>query len=475
MLKSGILTTVLLAGASALNAQLIAIKTVPLLATEQFAVTPTFSAGMAGLRLANEDSLRDPFLNPARGGLFNGRYLVSGTNLSRIATGVGGFFTIPVTFLYSNSRHFGGVHVSAQQMHARRYVPFPEQSAGTGNYLPAAWKEKKVFNGFFSGYWGRRLSSRDVLAGSLSYARLTGLSGQEYLFDAPIYMQNALEFESRLGWYRTLSSGAVEAVLVYQDFNMQTELGRSFPGEAGSAGTEQEITRTFGLYLAGRRQVRKKVRAGFSLTANRKWHPRIINYSLMRIPRDPGDTYAFEIGTGLMLTDSGGWSKSGVEVLFQPVWSRTWAEAEKDMVRDDGSLLRKGGRTIDNRFRIANWRFRIGLEDHNPPFTVQLGLEVRLYRYRLEQENHIAGTVRRRTETWQEWKPSFSLQYDFRGVRLGYVFGAVFGSGIPGLVNPGRSFVDSSDVGYLIAPASALTLQNTVVLVHRLQITRRLR
>ncbi len=473
MVKNAIIPVWLLCAAGALHGQLVPIKTVPLMATEQFAQTPTLSAGMANLRLAREDSLRDPFLNPARGALLNGRYAITGANLSRVEDALGGFFSIPITFLYSDGKRFGGLHVSAQQLRADRYTPIPDFSA---SILPPNRRRKNVQNGFASGYWGRRLSDRDVLAGSLSLALLSGLSGQEYLFSVPIDRLAGRSISTTLGWLRKSGSSELDAVLVYRDISLKTELGRGYwPAESDNS-TERELTRTLGLFLAGRRQVAEGLRAGLSLTANRTWHPKIINYTLMNIPRDPGDTSAFELGAGLMFTGGGGWSKSGIEILFRPALSRTWAEAERDLTRDDGSILRKGERTVDNRFRIASWVLRLGLEDRKPPFTVQIGLEARLFRYRLEQENHITGRIRSQRETWMEWKPSFSLQYDFPAVRVSYVFGAVFGSGIPGVELVGTTaFTAYSDAGYLIAPSGRLTLRNAVVLIHRLQITRPLR
>src|SRR5215213_5112188 len=58
--------TLLVGAFTAAHGQLVTPKTVPVQQDEQFAVFPSLRAGMAGLSIALDDSLTDPFVNPAK-------------------------------------------------------------------------------------------------------------------------------------------------------------------------------------------------------------------------------------------------------------------------------------------------------------------------------------------------------------------------------------------------------------------------
>ena len=64
---------------------------------------------------------------------------------------------------------------------------------------------------------------------------------------------------------------------------------------------------------------------------NRKDHPKIPNYELQNIPRDPGETWGFELGTGL--SKDSGQIEVGLDVVLEPIWSRTWSELDSLVTR----------------------------------------------------------------------------------------------------------------------------------------------
>ncbi len=57
--------------------QLISLKTVPVAAGDQFITLPSARLGMAGVSIALDDVLGDPFVNPAKGALIDEPILVS--------------------------------------------------------------------------------------------------------------------------------------------------------------------------------------------------------------------------------------------------------------------------------------------------------------------------------------------------------------------------------------------------------------
>ncbi|MCH8838548.1 MAG: hypothetical protein IIA60_12250, partial [Candidatus Marinimicrobia bacterium] len=58
--------TALLAFPILVAGQTISVKTLPLIATQQFNLAPSYNAGMGGISIALDDDLADGFLNPAR-------------------------------------------------------------------------------------------------------------------------------------------------------------------------------------------------------------------------------------------------------------------------------------------------------------------------------------------------------------------------------------------------------------------------
>src|SRR2546430_9641136 len=81
-------------------------------------------------------------------------------------------------------------------------------------------------------------------------------------------------------------------------------------------------------------------------------------------------------------------------VVYQPIWSTTWAEAQTPVVTVAGGTIPVGGRTVENGFHFSNALIRIGVsrEVTLGPLTraaaLQLGLAVRSVHYNLRSEEH---------------------------------------------------------------------------------------
>src|SRR5437763_8928389 len=62
-------------------------------------------------------------------------------------------------------------------------------------------------------------------------------------------------------------------------------------------------------------------RVGWIATGNLMSHPKIPDYEIMSIPRDPGHSHAYQLGIGLSRIT--GPATVGPDALYEPIWSHT--------------------------------------------------------------------------------------------------------------------------------------------------------
>jgi hypothetical protein len=115
-------------------------------------------------------------------------------------------------------------------------------------------------------------------------------------------------------------------------------------------------------------------------TTNLMSHPKIPDYEIQNIPRDPGNSQAFNLGAGLSRSAHG--STFALDAVYEPIWSYTWADAAAPLQTSAGATIPAGGKTIENRFRFSNALIRMGFSQDMPfaqdakAFGFQLGLAV---------------------------------------------------------------------------------------------------
>jgi hypothetical protein len=217
---------------------------------------------------------------------------------------------------------------------------------------------------------------------------------------------------------------------------------------------------------------------GWSLTANIKDHPKIPNYEIQNIPRDPGDTRAYALGAGVAKT--GGPARFGVDVFLEPIHSDTWANAAADTTDILGNIIKAGEKTIENEFVFTNALIKAGVAWDYRFATFKGGLIVRSISYELEQINHLEplslmSYKRRQDESWMEWTPSFGVSLHLQGVTVHYAGRITTGTGRPGtrwtngrMAEAGFDQALSND--FLLAPSGPLTLQDARVTTHQLSV-----
>jgi len=463
-----------------LAAQVIPVKTVPVAAGDQGLILPSATLAMGGVTLAADDSLSDPWDNPAKGIFVSEAALLGAPTFYAISDGGGGGRTFPVAGMFRSGPWFGGVAFALQQIdNSRRRddwiwlrpLPLP---GGTERLSDASNR-----NVYTRAFVGTRLGGGPWSVGlSVSHATLDAVDGVDLLYaNAMDIRQHGTTGDVRLGLHRQGERDRFSAVLTRDLVSMTHDvtyldivwdsLGWN-PRAEERVEVNEDRTRTWGAQVSWDRALAAPGwRLGTSLTFNKKSHPKIPNYEIQNIPRDPGTTWAYEAGVGLARRRGPTWF--GLDVVLQPIRSETWQEAEEDVKTASGGVLKKGARTIDNDFSFANVVLRTGFSYDAGPSTVQAGLELRSYDYRLEQRDNVAQTFRTQDESWMEWTPSLGATFRVADVELRYVGRLTTGTGRPGVVaTPDAMAARESLADFILAPQAPLTLQDATVMTHQI-------
>ena len=298
-------------------------------------------------------------------------------------------------------------------------------------------------NLYVNGSVGTELGESGFSVGAgASWAGLDALDGVEHLYALSNGIeQSGHQADYRAGLFWDRRGQHFEAVLVHNRFNMKHNVSyidwrwdeatqRTIVTERVE--TNRDRTRTTGLQLGFSRPITESGwRVGGTWTLNHKMHPKIPNYEIMNIPRDPGISWAYDFGVGI--AKSSGPATFGIDVVVEPIWSDTWAEAAADTINVNDEVIRKGDKTVENDFFFTNVQMRLGLAYDLEHASFQAGIEVRSYAYGLKQRDRIQDTKRDQEESWMEWSPSFGAKAKFAEFEIGYAGRLTTGSGRPGV------------------------------------------
>jgi len=452
-----------------LNAQLISIKSVPVATGDQFMIFPNRFNGMAGVSIALPDPLADPFGNPVRGQFLKENVLTASPVYYRIADGNGSARTIPLSLQLNREHWFGGVHLTAQDLDVTE----------DNNFVSNRLKNKSLRNFYGSMYFGFPLNQLGLTVGvSAFYASLEGMDGVELLYPGSQNIeQDGHSMDVRLGIHRQIEKQkSFEALFIYNDFKMKHDViyQNWFWGwdemPPGNIEKHTDHSRTHGLHLNYKQPVTKSGWImGTMATVNRKSHPKIPNYELMNIPRDPGDSWAYNFGIGLSREKNE--TIFGVDFIYEPIFSTTWADALTDIATRTGRTLKAGQRTIENEFTFSNTLLRFGLSHGPNGRGFQLGLQAHSYKYWLDQYDYVEEFRRKQKEQWTEWTFFWGWFREFDNFELRYTGRMITGTGRPGVTSTAvfdRAVNFSAKNDILLAPDGALTLDETAIYTHQI-------
>jgi hypothetical protein len=497
MIKRGIsLSALLLACGTTASAQLISIRTVPVSQSHQFDIFPSRTMSMGGISIAVADSLLDPFINPAAGTRLHATRFFGSPSFYSVSSNAGGGKTLPLGGLTRVDSWYGGLYVAVQQVEPSERAPIflpgcvaclTRRANGTTAV------DRSHVNTYAFATIGRDLSANGLsLGGSIMWSGLNGIDGVDLLYAGSADIEqfgHALDL--RLGLLKEWAADrSLEVVALHNRFSTTHDVYYldTFwdPGPqqfATRERLEQNLDRTnvWGLHLAYQQPISHDGwRMGWLATANRMDHPKIPNYAIMNIPRDPGNSSAFNVGVGIARTLAT--STVGIDLIYEPIWSHTWADAASPIETADGQTIPAGGMTIENHFRFSNAALRIGLDQGLPLSStvdagLQLGLGVRSFHYWLDQEDHVQDTRRDQEESWAEWTPTWGLSLGFPELEVRYSGSVTHGTGRPGVANPGvfRGDVALASTNILVAPSGPLTLDEVRVMTHQISVSLPLR
>jgi hypothetical protein len=459
-------------------AQSISLKTVPIATGDQFLLFPSRNLGMGSVSIALDDPTLDPFVNPAKGSRVRGAQIFTAPVFYTLSEGNGAGRSLPAGVLFGAGSWFGAAALSFQELDFadRGFVPIVELGSD-GAIAPLA--ERGASNVYAFAMAGRRLrGSKTSIAGSVFWAGLDAMEGVDLLYAG----SDAIEqwghlLDVRLGLLGELEGDRFyEVVALYSGLDMTHEVTYKEGGwDAPAVRVEKNFDRTdtWGVHVGYVHPLAQDGwRVGGIFTMNYKSHPKIPNYELMDIPRDPGNSWAFNLGIGVARAT--GESTFGLDLILEPAWSDTWAVADGPVPKPGGGVVPSGWKTVENAFRFTNARLRLGFGMESERAAFQLGLQVYSVDYRLEQVDHVREEKRTQQESWLEWTPSLGLTVKLPELEVRYVGRVTTGTGRPGIATRGfvgageRTFSASSDM--IIAPRGPLTLQEADVVTHQLSV-----
>ena len=461
------------------SAQIVTPKTLPVLQDGQFDIFPSARAGMAGTSIAVDDSLLDPFVNPAKAARIESSHVFSAPFFHNVSHSRGGGKTLPV-----------GGDGSWENWAVTGLVTFQQLDRSSAQ-LNLSTSDKSALNQYAAGSIARRLTTSTSLGLGVQIASLNAIDGVDFLYPGSDRIEQSGGLaDYRFGLSKELGADRhFELMLLHSRSHMEHDVRfttwRWDPMnrrnvEEQRTENNQDQTRIWGLHSEYSRPVGSDGwHIGWLGTMNRLAHPKIPNYVIQNIPRDPGTTWSFNAGTGVSRTVGG--TSFAADLIYEPMFSDTWATAATDTSIVGGGTIAAGAKTVENNFRFNNVKARLGAGDDLAfragavTLGYQFGVGVYSIRYRLQQADHVRRTFRTQHEDWMEWSPTFGLRLRSGDLDVLYNFSLTCGAGACGtggdqpvfVTHPG---IEDAATGIIVAPSGQLFMQGGVLKTHKLTI-----
>ncbi len=469
--------------------QVIPVKSVPVAAGDQFLLFPSSRLGMGQISLSLPDTLGDPFSNPATGTRLQESVFFASPTVYRISEGNGSARAFPLGALFRAGAWFGGAALSIQEVKGARRDPWIGVDWAWWDEPSHLLSEGSTRNLYAFGALAYEMADRGLSLGiSGFWADLGAMDGVDLLYaDSREIRQSGTLSDLRVGVLKEWAGGhTLEAVLlrsrlrmahnvtfaewVWPEVDPEDPVPEPWPQWITREERNLDHTDTWGAHLGYRRPLS----AGgwtlaWALTGNWKDHPKIPNYQIQNIPRDPGTTRAF--GASLGVGRVQGPMEAGVEVGLEPILSDTWADAATDTLTATGEVIPAGAKTVENDFTFLNLLVRGGISWRHRWVTLRGGIQLRSISYELEQFNRVLAQRRNQEESWMEWTPSLGASVVVGGAVLRYVARITTGTGRPS--TRWREDVIMEPQGFsdiILAPNAPLTLQDARVTTHQLSV-----
>jgi hypothetical protein len=479
-------TVAVVAAPAPLLGQNITLKTVPIPTGEQFLLFPSQRMGMGSVHIGADDTLAGPFSNPARRLAQSGiRAFTAPTFYGEANNWVGGR-TLPFSVLFAGGRLHGGVAVATQQLNDRGRGFSPWLVDEQGRNIASSESD----NGYIFGSVGYRVAERTSVGASIFHGDLGAVDGVNMLYGrAAAIEQSGGITELRAGMRhdfggdRTLEGTITRTHLDmshtvhYVDWRWDPMPPPGTPPQTPPTMFQwrehnDDNTISWGSQFRYRQPLDEYSHVGVLLGGTTKAHPKIPNYNIVDIPRDPGNSAVFNIGVGLSRQQEG--ATFAMDLVVEPGRSHTWAYADTVVVLESGARLQPGDKTVDNQFRFLNWSAAVGGDWEGRRFGAQLGLRTRRIAYSLDQHNFLAERRRETRERWSEWTPSWGAHVRFGSAELRYS-GRLTARGWPQTARwfGGIARLDTASPGvdFVVGPTGTVSLPEYRVTTHRIMLS----
>ncbi len=474
-------------------AQEIAVKSIPVATGTQFMIFPSENLSMGGVTIALDDPLHDPFVNPAKGIRVRGMHFAGTPSYYSVnhrdgwVDDASSARTLPIGMVMRSRRIFGGAVLAWQEMNKRdtQGCCWIAEDALSSFVHPSDLSIQQSDgsinrnNVYLFAFGGSEISGTNLSVGVSAFAaNLNGIEGVRLLYAQGDQVDQDGEMQNvKVGLLQRWDDGrSAELTAQWHRFKMDhamthwiwlEDVQRSEPVTR----IEQDHTSGVALRAGYRHPMKNGWEVGAILVGDWKTHPKIPNYDLMRIPRDPGNSSAYNIGVGFARRV--GRATYGFDLIYEPIWSHTWANAVEDITRDDEVLVRAGEMTVENYFRFRNAIFRMGARHAGKKLEFGVGLNLHVIGYQLNQYNFVERFKREQDESWGEWTLTTGLGYNFTAFRMQYLSLVTLGTGRPGIdertARAESGFFDAS-ADFIVAPHGSLALADAVVWTHRVSL-----
>jgi len=204
-----------------LCAQLISLKSLPVITGDQFLLTPSKNIAMGGVNLALKDEWADPFRNPAAGMHITENAFFLQPSFYSISDNLGGARTLPATLFYKKGVWFATLSASFQQLEgANTSNPnwFSQQTNGPKErYNNNTFATISLGRSFEEGLWS--------IGASLSYADLNAIGGVDLLYaNSTNISQNGTAYELRGGLTFQEDNYSFELMGLYSNYEMMQKV-----------------------------------------------------------------------------------------------------------------------------------------------------------------------------------------------------------------------------------------------------------
>lgn len=373
-------------------AQGISVKTVPLLSTNQFSLIPSFRDDMGGVSIAVRAGLQDLFINPGNydpstrsqwfinprlshwnfsqetsmryNGQSHGFYLEQNSAKS-------GIFTFPLGFLFASKNIYTGAMAGVQALSAH-------------NWQSAHFKASNFPWSWFGGLYLARIKM--AIGVGVDYVRIRGVDGVYLLYpNAMRLTQKGSARQLRLGLSGTRANEDHWSLSGsgYWFKILQTE--RNLVNKDENNGWLIQAN-----YM---KKISAPLTLGVSIVADWRHHPKIPEYPLAGIPRDPGNTQALNFGLGLKWQNES--TLFALDLIYEPVDVKTWADAAADFTNWDSTFYRAGKVIMRNDYQFSNRMIRTGVQIKPTRWlSFATGALVKLYQYDYYQNDFLNHTER---------------------------------------------------------------------------------